>query len=147
MLTLKQGDSRGKSMTTLTITAKQVTLKRDLLRHLGVGPGEKVEIDKLPDGQIVVRAVTQNGPITNFIGCLSRKSRAEAHDRGNEGDRGRRMSETKMKITADTSVLVRAAVQDDARQARRAGRVLQEADLVAVPIPVPCEFVGVLRRG
>jgi len=57
------------------------------------------------------------------------------------------MGETKMKITADTNVLVRAAVQDDAHQARRAGRVLQEADLVAVPIPVLCEFVWVLRRG
>jgi len=52
-----------------------------------------------------------------------------------------------MKITADTSVLVRAAVQDDAHQARRAAKVLQEADLVAVPIPVLCEFVWVLRRG
>jgi predicted nucleic-acid-binding protein len=59
------------------------------------------------------------------------------------------MGETKikMKITADTSVLVRAAVQEDAHQARRAGRVLQEADLVAVPIPVLCEFAWVLRRG
>ena len=52
-----------------------------------------------------------------------------------------------MKITADTNVLIRAAVQDDAHQARRAARVLQEADLVAVPIPVLCEFVWVLRRG
>lgn len=61
-------------MITLTITGKgQVTLKQDLLRHLGVGPGEKVEIDKLPGGQIVVRAAT-SGPITNFIGCLSRKA-------------------------------------------------------------------------
>ena len=50
-----------------------------------------------------------------------------------------------MKITADTNVLVRAAVQDDAHQARRAAKVLQEADLVAVPIPVLCEFVWVLR--
>ena len=33
---------------------------------------EKVEIDKLPDGQIVVTAARQNGPITNFIGCQSR---------------------------------------------------------------------------
>ena len=33
-----------------------------------------MEIDKLPDGQIVVRAATQNGRITNFIGCLSRKA-------------------------------------------------------------------------
>jgi|HubBroStandDraft_2_1064218.scaffolds.fasta_scaffold07200_4 predicted nucleic-acid-binding protein len=52
-----------------------------------------------------------------------------------------------MKITADTSVLIRAAVQDDARQARQAAKVMQEADLVAVPIPVLCEFVWVLRRG
>ena len=52
-----------------------------------------------------------------------------------------------MKITADTNVLVRAAVQDDVHQARRAAKVLQEADLVAVPIPVLCEFVWVLRRG
>src|SRR5215471_3102911 len=52
-----------------------------------------------------------------------------------------------MKITADTNVLVRAAVKDDIRQARRAAKVLQEAELVAVPIPVFCEFVWVLRRG
>jgi predicted nucleic-acid-binding protein len=52
-----------------------------------------------------------------------------------------------MKITADTSVLIRAAVQDDARQSRQAAKVMQEADLVAVPIPVLCEFVWVLRRG
>ncbi|MFY9908492.1 MAG: type II toxin-antitoxin system VapC family toxin [Candidatus Sulfotelmatobacter sp.] len=52
-----------------------------------------------------------------------------------------------MKITADTNVLVRAAVQDDAHQARRAARLLQEADSVAVPVPVLCEFVWVLRRG
>ena len=61
-------------MTTLTITAKgQVTLKRELLKHLGVGPGEKIEVDKLPDGQIVVRASTQDGRIADFIGCLSQK--------------------------------------------------------------------------
>jgi len=52
-----------------------------------------------------------------------------------------------VKITADTNVLVRAAVQDEPQQARRAAKVLQEADLVAVPIPVFCEFVWVLRRG
>jgi predicted nucleic-acid-binding protein len=52
-----------------------------------------------------------------------------------------------MKITADTNVLVRAAVQDDAHQAREAAKVMLAADLVAVPIPVPCEFVWVLRRG
>lgn len=52
-----------------------------------------------------------------------------------------------MKVTADTNVLIRAAVQDDLHQARRAAKILAEADLVAVPVPVLCEFVGVLRRG
>jgi len=52
-----------------------------------------------------------------------------------------------MKITGDTNVLIRAAVQDDVHQAQRAAKVLEEADLVAVPVPVLCEFVWVLRRG
>ena len=52
-----------------------------------------------------------------------------------------------MKITADTNVLIRAAVQDEPHPAREAAKVLREADLVAVPIPVLCEFVWVLRRG
>jgi predicted nucleic-acid-binding protein len=57
------------------------------------------------------------------------------------------MGQEKMKITADTNVLIRAAVQDEPQQARQAAKALQEADLVAVPIPVLCEFVWVLRRG
>jgi predicted nucleic-acid-binding protein len=52
-----------------------------------------------------------------------------------------------MKITADTNVLIRAAVRDDAHQARQAAKIMREADRVAVPIPVLCEFVWVLRRG
>jgi len=52
-----------------------------------------------------------------------------------------------MKITADTNVLIRAAVQDDPHQARQAAKVLREAQIVAVPVPVLCEFVWVLRRG
>lgn len=52
-----------------------------------------------------------------------------------------------MKVTADTNVLIRAAVQDDLPQARRAAKLLADADLIAVPVPVLCEFVWVLRRG
>jgi predicted nucleic-acid-binding protein len=57
------------------------------------------------------------------------------------------MGEGQMKVTADTNVLIRAAVQDDLHQARKAAKILAEADLVAVPLPVLCEFVWVLRRG
>ena len=61
-------------MAKLKITAKgQVTLKQDLLKHLGVGPGERIEADKLPDGRVVVRAAAQEGSIADFIGCLSER--------------------------------------------------------------------------
>lgn len=52
-----------------------------------------------------------------------------------------------MKIAADTNVLLRAAVRDDARQGRQAAKILRQAELVAVPVPVLCEFVWVLRQG
>ena len=59
-------------MTTLTVTAKgQITLKQDLLKHLGVTPGQKIAADKLPDGRVVVRAAVQNGSVGDFVGCLS----------------------------------------------------------------------------
>ena len=57
------------------------------------------------------------------------------------------MGEGQMKVTADSNVLIRVAVQDDLHQARRAAKILAEADLIAVPVPVLCEFVWVLRRG
>ena len=64
------------TMTRLTVTAKgQITLKRDLLEHLGVGPGQKIEAEPLPNGRVVVRAAAQNGSIADFIGCLSHPGR------------------------------------------------------------------------
>ena len=51
-----------------------------------------------------------------------------------------------MKITADTNVLVRAAVRDDAKQSKAAARLLKEAELIAIPLPCLCEFVWVLDR-
>jgi len=61
-------------MNTLTVTAKgQVTLRKDLLKHLGVHPGEKITVDKLPDGQIVVRAAQATGKISDAFDLLKRK--------------------------------------------------------------------------
>lgn len=51
-----------------------------------------------------------------------------------------------MRITADTNVLVRALVQDDPEQARAATDLLEQAELIAIPVPVLCELVWVLRR-
>jgi predicted nucleic-acid-binding protein len=51
-----------------------------------------------------------------------------------------------MRITADTNVLIRAAVCDDTKQAEAAVRILKQADIIAVTLPCLCEFVWVLRR-
>ncbi|MDM7954377.1 MAG: type II toxin-antitoxin system VapC family toxin [Cyanobium sp. CZS 25K] len=51
-----------------------------------------------------------------------------------------------MNITADSNVLARALVGDDPAQAAEATRVLREASTIAVPLPVLCELVWVLKR-
>jgi predicted nucleic-acid-binding protein len=53
----------------------------------------------------------------------------------------------KVRITADTNVLVRAAILDDPTQSPIAVAALLEAEVVAVTIPSLCEFVWVLARG
>jgi antitoxin PrlF len=59
--------------TTLTVTAKgQVTLRKELLDHLGVKPGGKITVDFLPSGRAEVRAAKSSAPIDSFIGCLDR---------------------------------------------------------------------------
>ena len=61
-------------MSTLTVTAKgQVTLRKDLLKHLGVHPGEKITVDKLPGGRIEVKAARPNGKISDAFGFLRRE--------------------------------------------------------------------------
>lgn len=51
-----------------------------------------------------------------------------------------------VKITADTNILLRAVVQDDPPQASAAQSLLSRATVIAVPVPVLCEFAWVLRR-
>jgi len=61
-------------MGTLTITSKgQVTLRKDLLNHLGVSPGEKIVVDKLPDGRIEMKAVRPTGKIPEVFNFLKKK--------------------------------------------------------------------------
>jgi bifunctional DNA-binding transcriptional regulator/antitoxin component of YhaV-PrlF toxin-antitoxin module len=61
---------------TLTVTSKgQVTLRRDLLNHLGVQPGEQITMDKLPDGRIEVKAARQTGRISDVFDLLKRENR------------------------------------------------------------------------
>jgi AbrB family looped-hinge helix DNA binding protein len=60
-------------MNTLTITTKgQVTLPKEFLKHLGVHPGDKITVDKLPDGEIVLKRT--KGNITDVFDFLKRKN-------------------------------------------------------------------------
>lgn len=61
-------------MASLTVTAKgQVTLRRDLLQHLGIQPGEQVDFEKLPGGELRVRAARPTGTIDGFLHSLDGK--------------------------------------------------------------------------
>jgi antitoxin PrlF len=63
-------------MTTLTVTSKgQVTLRKDMLRHLGVAQGDRLEVRKLPNGRVEVRAARAGGSITELFGLLADKKR------------------------------------------------------------------------
>lgn len=63
-------------MTTLTVTAKgQVTFKKDVLQHLGIKAGEKIELDLLPDGRGVLKAARQPGTIADFVGLLANRTK------------------------------------------------------------------------
>ena len=62
-------------MATLTITAKgQVTLRKEVLDHLGVGPGDKISVDLRPDGEASIRAERKGRPIESLFGLLKRDS-------------------------------------------------------------------------
>jgi AbrB family looped-hinge helix DNA binding protein len=73
-LPYKQNPRLDTIMSTLTITAKgQVTLRKDVLRHLGVGPGDKIIVDALPDGRIEVKAARVRGRISDVFNFLKRE--------------------------------------------------------------------------
>jgi antitoxin PrlF len=63
-------------MTTLTITERgQVTFRKDVLQHLGIQAGEKIELAKMPNGVIALRASRPTGSWDGFIGLLAGKTK------------------------------------------------------------------------
>ncbi|MBN3853762.1 AbrB/MazE/SpoVT family DNA-binding domain-containing protein [Paraburkholderia sp. Ac-20340] len=62
-------------MSTLTVTSRgQVTFRKEVLQHLGIQPGEKIELDLLPDGRAELRASRPTGSIDGFLGLLAGKT-------------------------------------------------------------------------
>lgn len=61
-------------MNAVTITSKgQITLRKELLQHLGVHPGDKISFDKMPGGELRIRAVKPSGKVSDFFGLLKRE--------------------------------------------------------------------------
>jgi AbrB family looped-hinge helix DNA binding protein len=62
-------------MRTLTVGAKgQITLPRNVLKHLGLGPGEKIVMNKLAGGRLELKSVRPAGRISDAFGVLKSKS-------------------------------------------------------------------------
>ncbi len=63
------------TMSTLTVTARgQVTFRKDVLQHLGIKPGERIELDLLPDGRAELKATRQKGSLRELAGFLKGKT-------------------------------------------------------------------------
>lgn len=68
--------NRADAMTTLTVTSKgQVTLRKDVLQHLGVGTGQKLHVHKLPGGRLEMRAARSGGRIQDLFGLLEGRTK------------------------------------------------------------------------
>ncbi|MEZ5606870.1 MAG: transcriptional regulator [Burkholderiaceae bacterium] len=62
-------------MSTLTITARgQVTFRKEVLQHLGIEPGQKIDVALLPDGRAELRAAQPQGTFRELKGLLKGKT-------------------------------------------------------------------------
>ncbi|WP_429500510.1 AbrB/MazE/SpoVT family DNA-binding domain-containing protein (plasmid) [Robbsia andropogonis] len=62
-------------MSTLTVTARgQVTFRKEVLQHLGIKPGERIELDLLPDGRAELKAAQAKGSFRELRGFLKGKT-------------------------------------------------------------------------
>ena len=63
------------AMSTLTVTARgQVTFRKEVLQHLGILPGEKINLDLMPDGLVELKSARPVGTIDGFLGLLAGKT-------------------------------------------------------------------------
>lgn len=56
---------------TLTVTSKgQITLRKDVLNHLGLRTGDKIKVNLAPDGKAVLSAAKGKRGLEAFFGSL-----------------------------------------------------------------------------
>lgn len=62
-------------MATLKVTARgQVTFRKEVLKHLGVEPGEKIELELLPGGKATLQPARKEGKLSELAGVLKGKT-------------------------------------------------------------------------
>lgn len=60
-------------MNAITVTSKgQITLRKELMRHLGIATGDQISLEMLPGQEIRIRAVKPSGKISDVFGMLQR---------------------------------------------------------------------------
>jgi len=62
-------------MSKLTVTARgQVTFRKEVLQHLGIKPGERIELALLPDGRAELKAARPKSSFREIRGFLKGKT-------------------------------------------------------------------------
>lgn len=74
-------------MPALKVTARgQVTLRKEFLEHIGVRPGDRIELNKTANGKLTLERVRPKGRWEDFFGCLAGKTNVHLTiDEINEG--------------------------------------------------------------
>lgn len=66
-------------MARLTVTSRgQVTFRKEVLQHLGIRPGEKIELELIPGGRGIVKAARPFGKIDRLFGVLAGRTSKKA---------------------------------------------------------------------
>jgi bifunctional DNA-binding transcriptional regulator/antitoxin component of YhaV-PrlF toxin-antitoxin module len=66
-------------MPTLTVTSRgQVTFRKEVLDHLGIKPGDRIELELRPGHRASLSASRRTGTINDFIGILEGKTDQKA---------------------------------------------------------------------
>jgi antitoxin PrlF len=65
-------------MASLTVTSRgQLTLRKDVLKHLRVQGGGKIDYEIGPNGRVTLRPKAKTGSIEDLNGCLAGKSKVK----------------------------------------------------------------------
>jgi bifunctional DNA-binding transcriptional regulator/antitoxin component of YhaV-PrlF toxin-antitoxin module len=56
----------------------QLTLRKELLQHLGISPGQRLDVQVLPGGRLELQAERPRGTLADFVGRLANRSKHTA---------------------------------------------------------------------